>query len=162
MNYCPVWILVKSGQTDRQTESDAYEPTMQNAQVGSKTIGQTPTCLLVLLLLDSRTRIGCSLQDTGLCFNRTWRPWTLDLTDNSGIPDTSNKRRSKTTIKDSKSDSLFSQENTNHSRDSSKSLKYREWSTFLPSAWSLPQVLLISSFIMKGVSWVLYLRAGIS
>ena len=30
MNYCPV------GQTDRRTESDAYEPTVQSAQVGSK------------------------------------------------------------------------------------------------------------------------------
>ena len=41
MIYCPVWILVQSGQTtdrqtDRRTESDAYEPTVQNAQVGSK------------------------------------------------------------------------------------------------------------------------------
>ncbi len=34
MNYYPVWILVKC-QTDRETESDAYEPTVQNAQVGS-------------------------------------------------------------------------------------------------------------------------------
>ena len=40
MIYCPVF-LVKSGRTDRQTdrrtESDAYEPTVQSAQVGSKT-----------------------------------------------------------------------------------------------------------------------------
>ncbi len=35
MNYCPVF-LVQSGQTDRRTESDAYEPTVQSAQVGSK------------------------------------------------------------------------------------------------------------------------------
>ncbi len=34
MNYYPV----TDGQTDRQTESDAYEPTVQYAQVGSKTI----------------------------------------------------------------------------------------------------------------------------
>ncbi len=33
MNYCPVWILVQSGHT---TESDAYEPIVQSAQVGSK------------------------------------------------------------------------------------------------------------------------------
>ncbi len=32
MNYFLVWIFVKS----RQTESDAFEPTMQTAQVGSK------------------------------------------------------------------------------------------------------------------------------
>ena len=32
MNYCPV----TDGQTDRRTESDAYEPTVQHAQVGSK------------------------------------------------------------------------------------------------------------------------------
>ncbi len=42
MNYYPVWILVKSGQTDgrtdRRTESDAYEPTVQSAQVGSKSL----------------------------------------------------------------------------------------------------------------------------
>ncbi len=30
------WFLVQSTQTDRQTESDAYEPTVQNALVGSK------------------------------------------------------------------------------------------------------------------------------
>ncbi len=36
MNYYPAF-LVKSIQTDRQTESGAYEPTTQNAQVGSKT-----------------------------------------------------------------------------------------------------------------------------
>ena len=42
MNYCLVWFLVKSdfwsspdGQTDGQTESDAYEPIVQSAQVGS-------------------------------------------------------------------------------------------------------------------------------
>ena len=34
MNYCPV-IFFQS-QTDRQTESDACEPTVQCAQVGSK------------------------------------------------------------------------------------------------------------------------------
>ncbi len=32
MNYCPV----KDGQTDGQTESNAYEPNVQYAQVGSK------------------------------------------------------------------------------------------------------------------------------
>ena len=44
MNYCPVSIIVQSeiGQvrtdkrTDRRTESDAYEPTVQSARVGSK------------------------------------------------------------------------------------------------------------------------------
>ena len=36
MNYCLV-RLVKSRQTDGQTQSDAYEPTVQYAQVGSKT-----------------------------------------------------------------------------------------------------------------------------
>ena len=35
MNYCS-GISVKSRQTDRRTESDAYEPTVQYAQVGSK------------------------------------------------------------------------------------------------------------------------------
>ncbi len=34
MNYYPV----TDGQTDGRTESDAYEPTMQYAQVGSKII----------------------------------------------------------------------------------------------------------------------------
>ncbi len=38
MNYFPVWFLVKSRQTDRQTESDAYEPTVRVAQVGSKKV----------------------------------------------------------------------------------------------------------------------------
>ncbi len=40
MNYYPVF-LVKSIQTDGQTESGAYEPTLQNARVGSKTAGST-------------------------------------------------------------------------------------------------------------------------
>ncbi len=35
MNYCPV-IFGPDGQTDRRTESDAYEPIVQSAQVGSK------------------------------------------------------------------------------------------------------------------------------
>ncbi len=43
MNYFPQF-LVKSGQTDvrmdRQTESDAYEPTVQYAQIGSKIVPQ--------------------------------------------------------------------------------------------------------------------------
>ncbi len=33
--------MVKSIQTDGPTESDIYEPTMQNAQVGSKTKKKT-------------------------------------------------------------------------------------------------------------------------
>ncbi len=38
MNYYPVLyeLLSSDRQTDRQTESDAYEPTVQYAQVGSK------------------------------------------------------------------------------------------------------------------------------
>ncbi len=43
MNYYPVCIIIQSDfwsspyrQTDRQPESDAYKPTVQNAQVGSK------------------------------------------------------------------------------------------------------------------------------
>ncbi len=53
MNYYPVWFLVKStqtdGQTDGQTESDAYEPIVQNAQVGSKKMytGYWTTDLLI-------------------------------------------------------------------------------------------------------------------
>ncbi len=44
MNYCLVW-LIKSRQTDRRTESDAEEPTVQNAQVGSKTTqAYSPGC----------------------------------------------------------------------------------------------------------------------
>ena len=43
MNYFPLF-LVQSGQTDRltdgQTESDAYEPTVQFVQVGSKSVSQ--------------------------------------------------------------------------------------------------------------------------
>ncbi len=37
MNYCPVLFVHSQtdGRTNRQTESDAYEPTMQVAQVGS-------------------------------------------------------------------------------------------------------------------------------
>ena len=39
MNYCPVnFRLVILSQTDRQRESDAYEPTMHGAQVGSKIV----------------------------------------------------------------------------------------------------------------------------
>ncbi len=37
MNYYPVFWSSPYGQTDRRTESDTYEPTVQNAQVGSKT-----------------------------------------------------------------------------------------------------------------------------
>ncbi len=32
MNYCPVVFVYSHGQTDRETESDAYEPTVQLAQ----------------------------------------------------------------------------------------------------------------------------------
>ncbi len=37
MNYYPVTDRQTDGRTDRRTESDAYEPTAQYAQVGSKT-----------------------------------------------------------------------------------------------------------------------------
>ena len=37
----PIFGLVQTdGQTDRQTDSNAYEPTVQNAQVGSKKEGK--------------------------------------------------------------------------------------------------------------------------
>ncbi len=36
MNYYPVTDRQTDGQTDRRTESDAYEPAVQYAQVGSK------------------------------------------------------------------------------------------------------------------------------
>ncbi len=40
MNYCLAW------QTDRQTESDAYEPTVQYVQVGSKIYTEMDTVSL--------------------------------------------------------------------------------------------------------------------
>ncbi len=46
MNYFPL-LLVQSGQTDGQTESDAYEPTVQFAQVGSKNL---LNCIISLLI----------------------------------------------------------------------------------------------------------------
>ncbi len=34
MNYCPVYIFVTDRETDGQTESDAYEPTVHVACTG--------------------------------------------------------------------------------------------------------------------------------
>ncbi len=49
MNYCPV----TDGQTDGRTESDAYEPTVQHAQVGSKSnVINYREDILVLVLID--------------------------------------------------------------------------------------------------------------
>ncbi len=40
MNYYLVWILSQTDGTDGQTESDAYEPIVQFAQVGKKINGK--------------------------------------------------------------------------------------------------------------------------
>ncbi len=70
MNYFLHFWSSTDRQTDRQTESDAYEPTVQIAQVGSKI---TVSCLLKVIavhnitityLRDWITRICCNSYDS--------------------------------------------------------------------------------------------------
>ncbi len=56
MNFILVWISFTDRQTDGRTESDAYEPTVQHAQVGSKRLRvllSQPvfTCVLVRYII---------------------------------------------------------------------------------------------------------------
>ncbi len=52
MNYF-LLFLVQSGQMDRQTESDAYEPTVQFAQVGSIIVKLLHLCLTEAAVADA-------------------------------------------------------------------------------------------------------------